>query len=122
MARASLASSTPRPLTPTLVSAWGSQALTSVCARGPLPRTQHVTCGSHVLTRVKVTVSEGAPWAPAAVNREAVAQALPVGPITAGSCAPESWAGTSQGVVPPFSSSQEVPVLRSPRMGQHLTA
>ena len=80
-----------------------------------------MTCGSHVLTRVKVTVSEGAPWAPAAVNREVVAQALPVGPITAGSCAPESWAGTSQGVVPPFSSSQEVPVLRSPRMGQHLS-
>lgn len=36
---ASPAPSAPWPLTPTLVSAWGSQALTSACARGPLPRT-----------------------------------------------------------------------------------
>lgn len=90
--------------------------------QGTLPRTWHVTCGSHILTRVKVTASEGAPRAPAAVNREVVARALPVGPITAGSCAPEPWVGTSRDVVPPFSCSQEDPAPRSPRMGQRLTA
>lgn len=81
-----------------------------------------MTCSSHVLTRVKVTVSEGAPRAPAAVNREVVARALPVGPVTAGSCAPEPWVGTSRSAVPPFSCSREGPALRSPRMGQRLTA
>ena len=54
-------------------------------SRLPVPRTWHVTCGGHVLTCAKVAASEGAPQASAAVSREVVARALPVGPVTAGS-------------------------------------
>lgn len=91
-------------------------------SRLPVPRTWHVTCGGHVLARAKIAASEGAPQAPAAVSREVVARALPAGPVTAGSCVPEPWVGTSRAVARPFSCSWEDPAPRRPRVGQRLTA